>query len=200
MEISPLTLLLLLINSFLLGGFIGVINDINKMLRIFLCGEENFDRYKKIAKFFKLKKNVILFNKTFLNVVTFVQDIFTLTLATVGLMLLNYYYNDGYFRLFSFFAMVVGFVIYYFTLGKLAAVVLEFFSFFLRCIIITIVRTIIYPIVLIVKCIKKLMVKSFIKYKKYIEKNKNLRYNKKRREMVVKLSKCGFIINDVKKV
>jgi Mg2+/Co2+ transporter CorB len=200
MEISPLTLFVLLITSFLLGGFIGVINDINKMLRVFLCGEEDFDRYKKMADFFRLKKNVISFNKTFLNAVMFIQDIFTLTFSTVGLILLNYYYNDGYFRFFSFFAMVVGFVIYYFTLGKLAAVILESLAFFLRCIIVTIVRIITYPIILLIKCIKKLIIKSFIKYKKHIEKNKNLRYNKERREMILELSKCGFIINDVKKV
>ena len=200
MEISPLTLFVLLITSFLLGGFIGVINDINKMLRVFLCGEEDFDRYKKMADFFRLKKNVISFNKTFLNAVTFIQDVFTLIFATLGLILLNYYYNDGYFRFFSFLGMVGGFVIYYFTLGRLTAVVLESLAFFLRCIIVTIIKIITYPIVLLFKCIKNLTVKSFIKYKKCIEKNKNLRYNKKRREMIVELSKCGFITNDVKKV
>ena len=200
MEISPLTLLVLLISSFLLGGFVGVINDINKMIRVFLCGEEDFDRYKKMAVFFKMKKNGISFNKTLMNALTFIQDIFTLTLAAVGLILLNYYYNDGYFRFFSFFAMVVGFVIYYFTLGKLAAVILESLAFFLRCIIVTIVRIVTYPIALLIKCIKNLIVKLFIKYKKCIEKNKNLRYNKKRRELIVELSKCGFITNDVKKV
>ena len=94
MEISPLTLLVLLISSFLLGGFVGVINDINKMIRVFLCGEEDFDRYKKMADFFKMKKNGISFNKTFMNALTFIQDIFTLTLAAVGLILLNYYYTS----------------------------------------------------------------------------------------------------------
>ena len=199
MEISPLTLLVLLINSFLFGGFVGVINDINKMLRVFLCGEEDFERYKKMADFFKLKKGIAV-NKAFLNALTFIQDVFTLTFATLGLILLNYYYNDGYFRFFSFLGMVGGFVIYYFTFGRLVAVVLESLAFFLRCIIVTIVRIITYPFILLIKFIKNLIIKSVNKYKKYIEKNKNLRYNKKRREMIVELSKCGFITNDVKKV
>ena len=94
MEISPLTLSILLISSFLWGGIVGVINDINKMIRVFLCDEECFDRHKKMLSFFKLEKKKRIFprlNKAAFNVLIFIQDLFSVLIATLGLILLNYY-------------------------------------------------------------------------------------------------------------
>ena len=165
MEISPLALSLLLISSFLWGGIIGVINDVNKVIRVFLCGDDFFERHKKMVVFFKLNKKtkkIISLNKTFLNILIFIQDISSLIIATIGLILLNYYYNDGYFRSFTFIAMVVGFVIYYFTVGKLATVILEPLAFFLRCIIVSIVRIIILPVRLLFNSIRNLIFKLFV--------------------------------------
>ena len=203
MEISPLTLSILLVSSFLWGGIVGVINDINKMIRVFLCGEEVFDRYRKMAAFFRLekkKRQFLKFNKVSFNVLLFVQDLFCVLIATLGLILLNYYYNDGYFRFFTFLAAVGGFAIYYFTFGKLVRAVSEPTLFFIRCIIIFVVRIVALPVRWIFIGIKNLATKFFVKYKKSIEKMRNLRYNEKRRKHIVRLSECGFTINEVKKV
>lgn len=203
MEISPLALSILLISSFLWGGLIGVLNDANKMIRVFLCGESFYERHEKMIRFFKLKKikkKALFLNKTYINVLIFIQDVFSIIIATVGLVLLNYYYNDGYFRLFTFFAFVLGFVIYYFTIGKLVTFILQPITFFLRCLIVTIVRILVFPISYLFKCIRNLTINLFLKYKKSIEKNENIRYNKKRKEMLIKLSEIGFLTKDVKKV
>jgi hypothetical protein len=195
MEISPLTLSILLLYSFLWGGIIGVINDVNKVIRVILFGNAFFERYKKTVEFFRLnnrpqKSNSL--DRTFLNILIFIQDFFALIIAAVGLILLNYYYNDGYFRLFTFIAIFIGFFIYYFTIGKLVTVILEPLAFFLRCIIISVIRIIILPLRLLLKSIITLIFKLFVKCKKSIEKNNNLRYNRKRREQIIRLSGYGF--------
>lgn len=196
MEISPLALSILLISTFLWGGIIGIINDVNKIIRLFLYGETFYERHKKMVDFFKLKVNKkkrVIFNKTFLKVLVFIQDVLLLIIGTLGLILLNYYYNDGFFRLFTFWAMLIGFAVYYFIIGKLVMVILEPLAFFVRCFIVTVFRFIIFPIRLLLESIRNLILKLFVKCKISIEKNKNLRYNKRRRELVIKLSENGFL-------
>ena len=149
MEISPLALSILLISSFLWGGLIGVLNDANKMIRVFLCGESFYERHEKMIRFFKLKKikkKALFLNKTYINVLIFIQDVFSIIIATVGLVLLNYYYNDGYFRLFTFFAFVLGFVIYYFTIGKIVVAFSEYIIFALKTVVLYLVFFLMWPI------------------------------------------------------
>ena len=105
MEISPLSLSLLLMFSFLYGICIGIVNDINRIVRVFFGVRYTKINFNKLYEFYKIAKkensdNSISSKATniYLNILIFIQDIFLTLFAASGIILLNYYFNDGRFR------------------------------------------------------------------------------------------------------
>ena len=82
MEISQLSLIFLLFFSSLWGCLIGLLDNVNKALRIFVF--ENFELSKLKAK------------KAFFITFVFFQDFFFILIAFVGIILLNFYFNNGF--------------------------------------------------------------------------------------------------------
>ena len=192
MEISPLKLAELLLFSFLFGGVVGAFNDILRISRVLLGANHPSlgicEFLKKSITFnqnnaFKISKEILF------NVLIFIQDFLLLIFFTLGVILLNYYYNDGKIRFFSVLAMLLGFLIYYFTLGKMVMLLSNPIVVCLRTVICFFISIIILPIKFVGLCLKKI----YIQTKKYIEKKLNLRYNKRVVKMLLNLSNHGFL-------
>ena len=173
MEVSQLSLISLLFFLALWGGLIGLLDNVNKALRIFLF--ENLELRK-----FKVKN---AFFATFV----FFQDFFFIIIAFIGIILLNFYFNNGLFRFLPLLSFGIGFVIYYFTLGKLLMLILRPIVLFTRRFVVGTLRSI---YVFLIEFIIKKLVRTI---KKSIAKKRNIKYNKKRRYQLIKLSECGFL-------
>ena len=117
MEISPFLLTLLLSWSFAFGLILGVVNDMNRIIRVF-CGIKYSKRL--FGKLYELNLPVVhrpltrrenKFHKKALAVLIFFQDIIFFIVAGVGIILLNYEFNEGRFRFFTVLAVIIGFLL-----------------------------------------------------------------------------------------
>ena len=183
MEISPYMLSLLLVYSFLFGASSGAFNDANRILRIALGIENN--RKSKCAR----QKVMSFFSILFICI----QDILLFAYMGIGVAVLNYYLNRGIFRPYSVIAVAVGFILYYFTLGKIVRFFSERIVRLLRLVVLWILKVVLAPIrfvlVLCLNGIKKL----WKKYRFAIAKRRIIRYNKIKRAELKALSNCGFV-------
>ncbi|MBQ9112329.1 MAG: spore cortex biosynthesis protein YabQ [Clostridia bacterium] len=139
MEISPVLYARLTVYAFLLGCIIGVICDV---FRLFTSA---------VGK--KIKR---------IGILRFFCDLFVCVAATVGLILLNYYFNKGVFRSFCLLGLGVGFFLYRHTLSYVVCPILSRIA----GLIFAVLRVILAPISKI--CIK--MVFFLIKTKYYMQK------------------------------
>ena len=120
MEISPFLLSLMLAWSAVWGCALGLIYDINRITRVFFgvrYTNERFDRLYEIKLPViktSLKRSSGKICKGALSVIIFFQDIIFFVIAGIGIVLLNYEFNDGVFRWFTVFAAMAGFLIYHF--------------------------------------------------------------------------------------
>lgn len=197
MEISVLKLTELLILSFLLGAGIGVINDANRIVRVFFGVRYSSNKFKRIYSFLKISENDLdtttKLSTVILNLVILVQDFSLTVISGVCTIFLNYYFNDGKIRLFSVLAIVFGFVIYYFTIGKLVMVISEPIMLILREAFKRILWVILFPFKMILKTFINTYHKIYELIKKYLAKRINMRYNTKEVKRLLILSKIGFI-------
>lgn len=175
MQISPFLLTTLTVYSFLFGVAVGIVIDFNKILRLFFISES------------KRHNNLIL------NISINIQDFCVIIIYGLGIILLNYYYNDGRIRVFSLLASLVGLIIYYLTFSKIILKILTPIVILIKKIIKKILYLITKPIVIIINAVVKLTKFMFLKIKNHIEKKRNLRYNYNEIERLIKLSKQGFL-------
>lgn len=125
MEISPIKIFYMIFVALAVGVCVGVINDINRTVRM-IMGQSHrgngvvFIRNtplpiskRKIKDIECSVRGMILFD-----VITAFQDLFTFFAASAGVAVLNYYFNNGRARLFTPLAVITGFVLYYFTVGR----------------------------------------------------------------------------------
>jgi len=185
MEISPLILSVLLFYSSVWGITVGVLNDVNKLIRFFIFGSSKEES--------SIKKENGYFSKKVCNAIIFFQDTLCIVVASIGIILLNYYYSDGHFRFFSFLSMVIGFFIYYFALSEGVMFIFKPLILFFRRSIVFLIKLIIRPFFIIFSALNKKIKKIFLELLKHIEKGKNLRYNKNRKEYLLKMSQKGFL-------
>lgn len=153
MEISPYQLTLLLSWSVAFGLVLGVLNDLNRIIRAFWGVKYS---KKHLDKMYSLK--LPIYNKAIgcrndstksisLQVMMFFQDILFFIAAGVGIIVLNYEFNNGSFRFFTVFAVILGFLIYYFTLGKLVMIASEVIVFLIKASFLIVFSIICKPIV-----------------------------------------------------
>ena len=150
MEISPILLAKLLLYSLIWGGTVGVFYDVNRIFRVLLgvrYSKKHFDSLYSLRLPFS-KKEISLKNaadKTggrFIKGATeFLGDFLSVTVAALGVVVLNYSYNDGRFRIFTVIGTLVGFLLYYFTLGRLVMLVCEPLAFLIKYTICAIARS-----------------------------------------------------------
>ena len=107
--------------------------------------------------------------------------------------MLNYYFNDGRFRIFTVLAMVFSSIVYYLTVGKLVMLISEPVMLIVRTAFMIFVKILFLPIKIVFKAILVIIKNTFLKVKKLIAKRLSIRYNKREEERIFALSKNGFL-------
>ena len=200
MEISPLILAELLICSFLFGVFMGAVNDVHRIIRVFFgvrYSKKHFDKlYARKIRIINRSVGNSAGNRTsqaLLGVLIFFQDIVLFATAGVGAVILNYYFNKGEFRIYTVAALFAGFMLYYFTLGKVVMLVSEAIAFYIKAALLIVFYLFSRPFVFIWKKIYHILQKFYRFSVRVIEKKKNIRYNKREKKKILAAAREGFI-------
>ena len=122
-----------------------------------------------------------------------IQDVFLFCFAAIGTVLLNYYYNDGQIRYYTIPAVLLGFLIYYFSIGKLTVLIFEYVWFSLRSLVLIGIYLLSRPILLFVGFFWKKSKKIYANVKKTIAKKQKMVYNIDKFKMVKKDAANGFL-------
>lgn len=197
MEISSLKLAELLIFSFVFGLCLGFFNDFNRIIRVFFGARYSSKDYSKLYDFFKIKNKT--YNETtkfttfLFKIIIIIQDVLFSLSVGCGTVLLIYCYNDGRFRLFTPLAIILGFFLYYFSVGKLVMLVSEPIAVFIKELLERILHLTFIPIKSVSKATLKVISKLYYLIKKHLAKRMNIRYNIKEVKRLAFLSKIGFI-------
>ena len=111
-------------------------------------------------------------------------------------MILNYYFNDGKFRIYSVVALLCGFFFYRFTVGKLVMLVLEAILFVLRAAVLTLFDWIKKPMGVFVVFFGKIAKKIAKKLAKSIAKKRKKVYNNHNSRSLLREAEKGFLHKD----
>ena len=197
MEIFPLEILKWALRAFLCGVAMGVLYDVLRLSRAMLGFHyisANSPLIKnKFTKRFPLKKNVDITSKASFKTILFFQDmIFVLTFAVVFIFVL-FYGNNGTFRAIFLFAIALGFLVYYFSFGKLTVLFFDMWVIYIRTLICYVIYYAMLPIRFIARKSWMLLKKTVYIFVQLLENIKIKRYNKKERERLINLSEKGMI-------
>ncbi|MBE6695069.1 MAG: hypothetical protein E7587_01300 [Ruminococcaceae bacterium] len=188
MYVSMSELSKMFLYSILLGFFLGAVYDLVRLSRIAVgikydtseSSKYAFGKYALIGRFFHLEEKKATHKKEFfLSSFIFLGDIVFCLFSSVAIAIFIYHFNNGEFRAFVLFGAILGFLTYYFTLGKiviylserivfvfkLASLYILFFIFFpfhfLFCKISRIIWIIIQKNILIIRKLYDIMYISF---------------------------------------
>ncbi len=198
MEIFPYKLFLLLLSSFLFGMSGGAINDIWRICRCFLgvrYSEAGAELYRKKLPFvgeLGKRSGDGRWRRVLLWIVVFFQDLLLFTYLGCGSVALNFYFNSGEFRIYTVAAVSVGFLVYYFTIGRLVTRVSEIIVFFIRAALRMILFLLSRPLVAFFKLISAAAGKILSKIRNTLAKKKNMCYNDRERKRFLKMAENGF--------
>ena len=181
MEISPTLLSSLLCYSFLFGAMIGALNDVFRILRIFLAGGKNGEELPKSSKII-------------IGSVCFLEDLVLVLASAFGIIVLCYHFNYGSIRLFSPVFALLGAVIWYFSLGKIIMIITMPVVRFIIFVIEMSAKILITPIRRFVTLLINLITYVAIIIKKDIANKRNILYNKKVSKWYLKQSYSGFML------
>ncbi len=164
MEISQITLAVMLLYSFLFGIAVGILYDVNRIVRVLFGVRYTNKAYSRLysLKLPVSKKNVLIGSSKgfWQSLVINLGDALCVLVATVGAILINYGYNSGRFRFFTVAALIVGFVIYRFSIGRMLILVAEPLAFICKYIFLSICGILAFPLrkfgTLIYKFVKKI--------------------------------------------
>ena len=139
MEIFPMRIFQMLICALCFGAAVGAINDANRLIRALMGERYEGSGFQKLRK---IKLPVIGDGDTprersrcgafFFSLTVFFQDVLLLFSAGLGSVIINYYFNDGRLRIYAPATVIVGFIIYYFTIGRAVIFCSELIIFVLR--------------------------------------------------------------------
>lgn len=138
MEISQLSFVLLTVYSVCFGALLGVMYDVIRIPRVLLGAERdgNGKNYRKIElpiikrKAYPEKTNKL--SNALLNVWIAVGDVIFAASCGIMAVMIAYAYNSGRVRAVIFIGLALGFLVYYFTLGKLMMKISELLAFLVR--------------------------------------------------------------------
>jgi hypothetical protein len=164
MEISQITLAVMLLYSFLFGIAVGILYDVNRIARVLFGVRYTKKAYSRLysLRLPVSKKNVLIGSSKgfWQSLVINLGDALCVLVATVGAILINYGYNSGRFRFFTVAALIVGFVIYRFSIGRMLILVAEPLAFICKYIFLSICGILALPLrkfgTLIYKFVKKI--------------------------------------------
>lgn len=128
MYVSMSELSKMFLYSILLGFFLGSAYDIIRLSRIAVGMKYSADdgkkydlgKYALIGRFFHLESRKASHRKDFfLSSFVFFGDVAFCLFCSVAVAIFIYHFNNGEFRAFVLFGAALGFLFYYFTLGKI---------------------------------------------------------------------------------
>ncbi len=201
MEISPLMMARLLLYSFLWGGVTGAFYDACRIVRVFFGVRYANMRFGGLFEwrlpFIKKAisvgdKSDKIIGKCIRNAVIFTGDFASVLFAFGGLIVLNYAYNDGKFRFFTLAGLLVGFLIYYATAGKLVMLVSEPAAFIIKYVFCSIFLIFAFPIKKIFQIAVKNIRKLHFLYSFTLEKREKKVYNIEEKICLLEMAKNGF--------
>ena len=200
MEISPIRLLYLLLSSFFLGVGVGAVYDVHRIVRIFFGVQYSKKRPSELLlrplpmvgrPLGEIRQRK--WKNCFLSVLIFLQDVFFFCLAGVGIVILNYAYNDGQFRFYTVVALLLGFLSYYFTIGKLVIYLSEWIVFFLRAAFSILFFLLLQPVIKLFTLVSFIMKKIISNLQKSIAKKRKKVYNINKEKDCLCAAKQGFL-------
>ncbi|MBQ8849963.1 MAG: spore cortex biosynthesis protein YabQ [Clostridia bacterium] len=199
MEISPIQIFYMTLVSLALGATAGIINDVNRAVRIFLGVRYGARRFEKLYSIkLPLLKRCIKepseskASKVLLPVIMFFQDVLLFAFSGVGVAILNYYFNSGRARIYTPLAVVAGFVIYYFTVGRAVLYFSEAAVFFIKAAFLIIFELFYYPARRIVNFFGIFAKKICTNLYKTIAKKQKMVYNNNKINFVKRSAARGF--------
>ncbi len=191
---------LLLLYSFLFGGTVGVLNDLHRLTRIFFGVRYSKKRFTRLyeARLPLLGRAVGeigtgKIKRVFLPALIFLQDVLLFSFAAAGVAILNYYFNYGQFRLYTVFATLVGFVVYYFTVGKLVMLFSEGIICLARIALTMLFFLLTRPFVFLFRMIRFVLLKISAKIKEAIANRRKRLYNIRMRDHMLREAEQGFL-------
>ena len=199
MEISPLLLSLLLLWSAVFGAVLCMINDVNRIIRVFLGVRYTQNGFERLYKYPLpiLKKTLgelkTLPKRGFVSVIIFLQDLLFFIIAGVGVAILNYEFNEGKFRIFTLLAILVGFLLYYFTIGKLVILASELIVFSIKAIFLMIFTLVLRPFSFLGVFFAKKVKKIALFLNMAIANIRKKLYNNYRKKKLLKKAVFGFL-------
>ncbi len=194
----------LLIASAIFGMTVGVVMDLHRLIRVCFgvkySGKSLQKLYEKplpiLRRPMRMGKKT-RFKSVLLQVLIFFQDVILLVFAAVGITVLNYWLNQGRFRFYTVAAVVIGFLAYYFTIGKLVMLLSEGIVFFLRATLTILFILMSRPIVIFVEFFGKIAKKMSKNIQNALAKKRKRVYNKHNRKRMLQQASQGFLQNDV---
>ena len=200
MEISPYMLTLLLVYSFLFGAFAGALNDAGKIFRALLFGTGSAERQRKLCdiKLILVGKLPQKRESKALPIIVFICDVLLFLCVGCGIAILNYYFNKGQMRLYTITAVAVGFLFYYFTIGKIISFLSDYLVFFLRAVTAIALKLFLTPFAIAFGTLKKIFLLLVRKIVFALEKKSMIRYNEREVRHLGKLSERGFTQENAK--
>ncbi len=199
MEISPVLMAWLLLYSFFFGTVVGVFYDINRVIRVFLGIRYSKRAYKRMSQLHLpiVNKPVTLKERervgVALKAVIFIGDTLSVLFGAVGIIVLNYSYNSGSFRFFGLVGAVLGFLAYYYTVGRLVMGILEPLVLGIKYLFLSFFIVFGYPFLKFSKFIAKTVKKIVFLYSFTLEKRREKLYNVREEVYLFEMAKNGFL-------
>ena len=193
-------LTLLLVYSFLFGAFAGALNDAGKIFRALLFGTGSAERQRKLCdiKLILVGKLPQKRESKALPIIVFICDVLLFLCVGCGIAILNYYFNKGQMRLYTITAVAVGFLFYYFTIGKIISFLSDYLVFFLRAVTAIALKLFLTPFAIAFGTLKKIFLLLVRKIVFALEKKSMIRYNEREVRHLGKLSERGFTQENAK--
>jgi len=196
MEISPILLSKLLFFSFLFGIALGILNDVFRITRTFFgvkYSERDFSNLYSVFRWSPKTASASKHKIRMLSLVIFLEDLLLMAILGAGIVILNYYFNDGRLRLFTIFSCAVGGVLYFFTVGKLIILLFEPIVIIIRSLIYWSIKGITAPFKYAFIFFSRIAKNIYKKIRKKLEKYTNIRYNKRVVKTYLEQSEVGFV-------
>ena len=185
MYVAEQVTLALLAYSLLIGGALGVIWDIFRVIRIAVYGRRRWNMApirlppteKETASVLALTHSQKI--PSFAFFATMVTDVVFCLVSAVTVIILLFHLNDGEVRAFALFGALLGFLVYYFSVGRLTVFFSEAIIRFIKRTVSFVCSVTVRPVLKIISkyssilATKQIMSKSKRKTSQYIQKSIN---------------------------
>jgi hypothetical protein len=178
------------------GATIGLLINANRFFRIFFdldCEKsKNFFAAYHITQR-NIKPKIFKYRKQVENITVFIQDFFLVIIYVIGLLIINFSFNKGNFRLFSIPVSIIGFLMFKFTIGKILFSISEWIAIKVKIGIIVIFHFVYTPILYISTKICEFCKKNYVFLKISIAKQIKKRYNNNKEKHLNKFAGSAFV-------